>query len=274
MDRNFELNSRRRLRRTVLGLFLLAASAPLFASERLTFCFENKLVAPWRNVDKTGLNFELLQRVEKKLDLSFDYQLLPWKRCLAKLKANEVDGAFTVSFSDERREFGAFPGNEQADVKRRMHFARYFLVRKKGSNVSWDGKQFHNLDGKIAFQLGYSVGDMLRGLRVPVDEAADSPHSVGRKVLAGRVAGAAMMDSDTYAVMQGPLASKLEVVDTPLIEKPYYLMLSNALVKARPELAEQIWKQVEEVRNSKDGEGGRRGKRAMKYRHFVGLPIR
>jgi polar amino acid transport system substrate-binding protein len=42
------------------------------------------------------------------------------------------------------------------------------------------------------------------------------------------------------------------VVDTPLIEKPYYLMLSNALVKARPELAEQIWKQVEEVRNSKE----------------------
>lgn len=252
MDRNFVFNTRPHLRRALLGMMLLAASSPLLASERLTFCFENKLVAPWRTVDKTGLNFQLLQRVEKKLDLTIDYQLLPWKRCLAKLKANEVDGAFTVSFSEERREFGAFPGNGQADVNRRMHFARYFLVRKKGSTVGWDGKQFQNLDGKIAFQLGYSVGDMLRALRVPVDEAADSPHSVGRKVLAGRVAGAAMMDSDTYAVMQGPLASRLEVVETPLIEKPYYLMLSHSLVKARPELAEQIWKQIEEVRNSKE----------------------
>lgn len=251
MDRNFAFNTRLPWR-TVLGLLLLAAPAPLAAAERLTLCFEHKQVAPWRNVDKTGLNFDLLQRVEKKLDLAFDYQLLPWKRCLAKLKANEVDGAFTVSFSDERREYGAFPGNEQADVKRRMHYARYFLVRKKGSELDWDGRQFIKLDGKIAFQLGYSVGDMLNALKVPVDETADSPHNVGRKVIAGRVAGAAMMDSDTYAVMQGPLASKLEVVATPLIEKPYYLMLSNALVKARPELAEQIWKQVEEVRNSKE----------------------
>ena len=29
-------------------------------------------------------------------------------------------------------------------------------------------------------------------------------------------------------------------------------MLSNALVKARPELAEQIWRSIEEVRDSKD----------------------
>lgn len=252
MDSNFEFNTRRHLRGAALGWWLLAASAPLFAAERLTFCFENKLVAPWRNVDQTGLNFELLRRVEKKLDLRFDYQLLPWKRCLAKLKANEVDGAFTVSFSQERREYGAYPGNEQADARRRMHYARYFLVRKKGSEVDWDGKQFVKLDGKIAFQLGYSVGDLLNALKVPVDETADSPYKVGRKVVAGRVAGAAMMDSDTYAVMQGPLASRLEVVATPLIEKPYFLMLSNALVKARPALAEQIWKQVEEVRNSKE----------------------
>lgn len=252
MQHNFVVNTGRLLRQLALGLLCSAASAPLLAGEKLTFCFENKTVAPWRNLDQTGLNFELLKRVEKKLHITFDYQLLPWKRCLAKLKANEVDGAFTVSFSDERREFGVFPGIEKADVKKRMHFARYFLVRKKGSAVDWDGKQFRQLDGKIAFQLGYSVGDLLRDLKVPVDEAADSPHSVGRKVIAGRVAGAAMMDSDTNVIMQGPLAEKLEVVDTPLIEKAYYLMLSNAMVKARPELAERIWKQVEEVRNSKE----------------------
>lgn len=252
MERNFAVNTCRLLRKLAFGLFCSAAAAPLFAAERLTFCFENKQVAPWRNVDKSGLNFALLKRVEKKLDLVFDYQLLPWKRCLAKLKANEVDGAFTVSFSNERREFGAFPGHERADVKQRMHFARYFLVRKQGSTLDWDGSQFQHLDGKIAFQLGYSVGDLLRQLKVPVDEAADSPHSVGRKVIAGRVAGAAMMDSDTDALMQGPLAPKLEVVATPLIEKAYYLMLSHALVKSRPQLAERIWKQVEEVRNSKE----------------------
>lgn len=252
MVRVVEHFPRRPTGRLALGLLCVVLSAPVFATQKLTLCFENKLVMPWRTVEQSGLNFELLKRVESKLQINFDYELLPWKRCLAKLKANEVDGAFTVSYSDERREYGVFPGEAQADAKRRMHYARYFLVRRKGSDVDWDGQRFRKVDGKIAFQLGYSVGDMLRAQHVEVDETSDSLTNVGRKVLAGRVAGAAMMDSDTALLMRGPLAGKLEVVDLPLTEKPYYLILSHALVKSRPALAEQIWKSIEDVRDSKE----------------------
>jgi polar amino acid transport system substrate-binding protein len=252
MVRAVEQFQRRPTRRLALGLLLAALSTPVFATQKITLCFENKLVQPWRTVEQTGLNFELLKRVEAKLQISFDYQLLPWKRCLAKLKANEVDGAFTVSFSDERRQYGVFPGDTHPDARKRMHYARYFLVRNKGSEIDWDGKKFTNVDGKIAFQLGYSVGEMLRAQKVDVDETSDSLYTVGRKVVTGRVAGAAMMDSDTAQLMRGPLAGKLEVVELPLIDKPYYLMLSTALVKSRPELAERIWKSVEEVRESKE----------------------
>lgn len=242
----------RPLRPLAMGLLIAAACAPAYAATRVSLCFENKMVLPWRTPERSGLNFDLLKRVETKLDISFSYELLPWKRCLAKLKANEVDGAFSVSFSEQRREFGAFPGGAIPDSKKRLHTARYFLVRKKGSTVDWDGKQFHQLDGKIAFQLGYSVGDLLRAMRLPVDESNDSTHNVGRKVLTGRVVAAAMMDSDVAALMTGPLAPQLDVAPTPLMEKPYYLMLSNALVKARPGLAERIWKSVEEVRNGRE----------------------
>jgi polar amino acid transport system substrate-binding protein len=234
------------------ALLCAATCLPLHAAEKLSLCFENKAVLPWRTTDQGGLNFELLKRVGAKLDVTFDYQLLPWKRCLAKLKANEVDGAFTVSFSDERRQYGAFPGGEVADIKKRMHFAGYYLIRKKGDRISWDGKRFHHVDGKISYFLGYSVGEQLREQQVAVDETSDSLYNVGRKILTGRVAGAAMMDSDMTVLMHGPLGPKLEVVSTPLVEKPYYLMLSNAMVKARPELAERIWKSIEEVRTGRE----------------------
>lgn len=252
MDRTHACFPARLGRHLLLGLMCMGLSAPLWAATKLTFCFENKLVLPWRAQDHSGLNFELLDRVEDRLSLNFNYLQLPWKRCLAKLQANEVDGAFTVSFSQERRAFGAFPGDTHADVKRRMHYARYFLLRKKGSKADWDGKQFLNIDGKIAFQLGYSVGDMLRAHKMPVDESNDTAYNVGRKVLTGRVAAAAVMDSDAAILMRSPLASKLELDETPLVEKPYFLMLSAALVKAKPELAERIWRAVEEVRDSKE----------------------
>ncbi|MFL6657775.1 MAG: amino acid ABC transporter substrate-binding protein, partial [Massilia sp.] len=158
----------------------------------------------------------------------------------------------TVSYSAERKQYGGFPGGDVADSKKRMHYASYFLIRKKGGTIDWDGTQFHQVNGKIAFQLGYSVGEQLHQLKVPVDETNDSLYNVGRKILTGRVAAAAVMDSDAAVLMHGPLAPQLEMVKIPLVEKPYYLMLSNALVKARPALAEQIWKGIEDVRNGKE----------------------
>lgn len=239
-------------RRLVAAMLCAVLSTPALATQKLTLCFENKMVEPWRTIEQTGLNFELLNRLSSTLQITFDYELLPWKRCLAKLKSNEVDGAFSVSYTAERREFGVFPGITGPDPTKRLHYARYFLLRKKGSTIGWDGTAFTNVDGKVAFQLGYSVGDMLRAYKIAVDETNDSAHSVARKVLAGHVAGAAMMDSDTAALMRGPLGPRLEVVDTPLNEKPYFLMLSHVLVKSRPELAERIWKGVEEVRDGKE----------------------
>jgi len=234
------------------ALCCLTFSTPLVAADRLTLCFENKVVLPWRTVEFTGLNFELLKRVESKLDVRFEYRLLPWKRCLAKLKANEVDGAFSVSYSPERMQYGIFPGDGAPDSRQRMHSARYYLIRKKGSSLDWDGRQFHHVDGKIGFQLGYSIGEQLRAMHLPVDESNDSVHNVGRKLLAGRLAGAAVFDSDADNLMRGPLGPKLEIVATPLVEKPYYLLLSARLVKARPELADRIWKAIENVRDGRE----------------------
>ena len=50
--------------------------------------------------------------------------------------------------------------------------------------------------------------------------------------------------------MRTAYAKEIEVVPTPLIEKPYYLMLSHAFVARHPDLAERIWKTIGEVRTS------------------------
>jgi polar amino acid transport system substrate-binding protein len=46
------------------------------------------------------------------------------------------------------------------------------------------------------------------------------------------------------------LAGKIEVRGPPLIEKPYYLMLSHQFVATEPALAERIWRTIAQVRNS------------------------
>jgi polar amino acid transport system substrate-binding protein len=233
-----------------LSCALLAAPGVALAKDSVSLCFERKDVPPWRTINGEGLNFELLKQVSSRLDLTFTYQSLPWKRCLAKLKANEVDGAFSVSFAHDRVNVGEYPGGAQPDFSKRMHVSRYYLVRKKGARIDWDGRAFHNVNGAIGYQLGYSVGDFLHAQNVPIDEANQRATDLIRQVSIGSLAGAAMFDTDVESLMNTPLASEVEMVPIPLIEKPYFLLLSHALVTGRPQLAAQIWKAVEEVRNS------------------------
>ncbi|MFA9218705.1 MAG: substrate-binding periplasmic protein, partial [Sphingomonadaceae bacterium] len=228
----------------------LPGTAVLAGEQKVTLCFEQQDVPPWRTKSGTGLNFTLLKMVEQRLQIQFEYQTMPWKRCLAQLKMNAVDGAFAVSYKPDRRELGEYPGGEQPDASKRMHIDSYVLIRKKGSQVGWDGKGFSNLDGAVGFQLGYSVGDVLRAQHVEVDEGSQRSDELVQKLLLGRVAAAAVGGSDAVRLMKGPLAPQLEQLPLPLIEKPYFLILSHALVAARPQLAQRIWRAIEEARNS------------------------
>lgn len=247
---------------------VLAQPLPLLAvdtpAEVVALCFEAQDVLPWRTEKGGGLNFALLKMVEQRLGIHFNYLAIPWKRCLAQLKANAVDGAFAVSYKADRRELGEYTGGEMPDAGKRMHVDRYVVLRKKGGRVEWDGKSFRNLDGPIGFQLGYSVGDVLRAQNVEVDEGSQRAVELAQKLIAGRVAAAALGGSDAAGLMRGPLKNELEQLPIPIIEKPYFLILSHALVAARPELAERIWRAVEQSRNSaaykklEQGESGRR----------------
>ena len=236
-----------------LSLFWLAPAPAHGAGqpgEVVSLCFEAQDVLPWRTEKNGGLNFELLKMVEHRLDIRFNYISIPWKRCLAQLKANAVDGAFAVSYNPDRRELGEYPGGETIDTSKRMHVDRYVVLRKKGGKVEWDGKSFRNLDGPIGFQLGYSVGDVLRAQNVEVDEGSQRAVELARKLIAGRVAAAAVGGSDAGGLMRGPLGAEMEQLPIPIIEKPYFLILSHALVASRPQLAERIWRAIEQSRNS------------------------
>lgn len=220
------------------------------AQETVTLCFEHQDVKPWRTQQGGGLNFELLKLVEQRLNIHFDFQSVPWKRCLQQLQANAYDGAFAVSYKPDRRELGVFPGGATIDNSKRMHIDSYMLLKRKGSNVEWDGKTLRHLDGPVGFQLGYSVGDVLKKLEVETDEGSQRSDELVRKLIAGRLGAAALGGSDANNIMHGALGAQLDMLPLPLIEKPYFLILSHGMVARRPELAQRIWAAIEQARNS------------------------
>lgn len=231
-----------------LALPCLLFCLPAPARDGLTLCYEHKDGLPWRSIGGSGLNFELLKQVSARTGIEFTFISQPWKRCLARLQANEVDGVFSVSFSPDRLKSGAFPGGVTPDASKRMHFSRYFLVRRKDNQIDWDGKAFRNVNGVIGYNMGYSVGEFLQGQKAPLEEVNQKTVNLLKLVSLGRVAGAAVFESDMEAVHNSPFAADLEIRPVPLLEKPYYLIFSHALMNSRPQLAQQLWKTIEEVR--------------------------
>lgn len=232
-----------------LGLCALA-----HAGGPLKLCMEDRDIRPWITRDGSGLNVVLLDRVAATLGLRIEYQRLPWKRCLDKLKANQVDGAFGASFKPERLAYGAYPGGALPDAAKRLNFDRYILVCRRDSGVHWDGKLLGGLRGAVGTQLGYSVADDLRQRGISVDEGAPGANELMHKLLAGHVAAAAMLEGEARTLIaESPdVARAVQVLPHPLVEKPYYLLLSHAFTKAQAKRADAIWSAIERIRESKD----------------------
>lgn len=232
----------------LMGLHTFACSA----SETLTFCFESVDVRPWRTVEGTGLNFDLIDSAAGKLGIRVKYEGIPWKRCLSELKANRMDGAFGVSFKRDRLDIGVYPGGNLPDDAKRLYTDGYMLLRNKGSSVTWDGKTIGGLEGAVGIQLGYSVGDQLKSMNIPVDDGSINLRELVRKLVAGRIGAAAIGGSDAkfLSSKEPTLAKQFEILPIPLVQKPYFLMLSHQVFDANPERALRLWKAIETERKS------------------------
>ena len=255
------LNAPRPFSRTTRNTFAVLQLALAFicwqplnseGAETLTFCYESVDVRPWRTVDGMGLNFDLINGAAAKLGIQIKYEGIPWKRCLSELKANRMDGAFGVSFKTDRLDIGVYPGGNQPDETKRLFTDGYMLLRNKGSNVTWDGKTIGGLEGAVGIQLGYSVGDQLKSMNIPVDDGSINLRELVRKLVAGRIGAAAIGGSDAnYLSSKEPtLAKQFEILPIPLVEKPYFLMLSHRVVDANPGRAQRLWKAIELERKS------------------------
>lgn len=227
------------------------------APKTLQLCYERLDIHPWRTVDGRGLNFELIRMAAAKAGVTVQFVTLPWKRCLSEMQEGVMHGVFAASFAPDRLAMGAYPGGNPPDPALQLYSDGYVLVRRKNDAVQWDGKNVTGLTGPVGAQVGYSVANDLRRLGVAVDEGSQTARELLQKLQLGRLGAAALGNSDALNLLgdrarAGEFGANLEVLPQPLMQKAYYLMLSNQLVQQAPDLADRLWRQIGAVRRSPD----------------------
>lgn len=232
----------------------LAKPAPADTTPTLHFCFEETPALPWRSRQKTGLYFELLDAVARRLALRFEYHAQPWLYCLSEVAAGRMDGAFAVAYSPERLPVFAFPPGAPDHLADVLRSDDVVLVRRRGSALRLVDGQLVGTDRPVGVLPGYAIADDLKRLGWTVDMASRD-HLVQLSRLTGGELDAVALSAFRWAQLRaagGTALDALEALPGPILSKRYFLGLSHPFVEANPALAEQLWAATREVRASAD----------------------
>ncbi len=241
--------------RWFLPIFIAFCSSPLLASHTLQLCQDDVDVYPWHISGGKGLSNLMLEMVGKQLDLRFEISNMPWKRCLAMVEKNQIDGAIAASFRPERISTGAYPltSQKQIDTSRRMSDETYvfFVLKTTPQAIRWDGKNLAVPGKPVAAQLGYSAVGLLRGLGAQVDDSDKRPELLLRKLLLEQVSAVVLNEHQGERLLkEPPFADKIIRLEPPLQTREGYLLFSHAFANTHPELAKRIWSTIASVRES------------------------
>jgi len=242
-------------------LFLAAAlvSGTVQAEQTITLAYENVDSFPWNMKDGSGIDLILLKMTDEALpEVNFKYIQLPWQRCLHNIENGISEGCFTASYKEKRKKHGFYPGTHtgaEPDPALRLHSSSYSLYVAKDSSINVTEKMtIEGLTGKVAAPAGYSIGDDLAKAGYQVDAKSSKSFQNFQKLASGRVdaVAALSLNGDNILAKNAKFSGKIKAVETPLVDKPYYLMFSKQFVNANTALAEKIWAKAAELRETQE----------------------
>lgn len=245
------------MRRLIFALMLLCIQSAWATPKpnELVLCYEDDENYPWIVKERPSYIMIMVDMLRQRLGVNIQMVPRPWKRCLLEMQLNAVDGAVNASYLAERLALGAYPMvNGKPDVGKRMLTTSYSLYRMRGNPVTWDGKNILHLKGVVGAQTSFSIVDHLRKAGIAVDDSSKKGADLLRKVVVGTFAAAAMPteNGDQLLATDPEFQSHVEKLPIPLVEKPYYLMLSKRVVSNFPDFSVEVWNAVAAVRESPD----------------------
>jgi polar amino acid transport system substrate-binding protein len=174
-------------------------------------------------------------------------------RVLRSVELGEVDGAILFSFDAERGRLMTYPmKGEQPDATRRLATLSYYLYRRRGGSINWDGTTLSNPENlTVGINAGFAIADMLAHLGIKLEDVQTTEQNLG-KLRLGRIGAYAMQEHIADpAIKQKHLENEIEKLPAPLATKHYYLTFSHKFYAAHPEIAEKIWSAIAEQRDGK-----------------------
>lgn len=201
-----------------------------------------------------GITVDMLRLATQRLDMKLELLRVPWSRGLYMVENGLADGIFHSSFKRDRLPIGVYPMvGDGPDVTRAIFEQRYVFYVRENSGVTWDGTVLGGAERPVGATAGYSVVDDLTALGLTVETERNQLINF-RKLQEGRIDAYAELQTmaDSYLAENGGPIEGIVRLDPPIVQKPYYVMLSHQFYDAHPDLSEALWDQIAEINRSDD----------------------
>ena len=205
-----------------------------------------------------GITIEILRVIEAKYDIQFIIKKVPWKRVVAKVRDNTLDGGFHFSYKPKRKSFIAYPilnGKDMPDPKYSISNRSYVLYRLKGQSTHWNGQKI--ISNKpdtlnIAAIRGGSITQDIKALGHHLNEVSNDQQLLDL-LIAGRV--------DIFVALENMLDPKIQTLTPkvrlliektlpPVVNKPYYIAFSKRFYREHREVAWKIWNTIHHIKEN------------------------
>ncbi|MEH6403965.1 MAG: transporter substrate-binding domain-containing protein [Sneathiella sp.] len=244
------------IKRSLLILLPFLVVSPAQADNRTVpfkICYENVPQPPYYYGNSTsiplenpGIYIEISNFIAQELNLTVSHIRAPWKRCLALLRENSVDGLYGASFKENRLLDGRYPMKKGIlDKERRIVTKSYSLYKNKDAEINWDGKTLTNASAIIGAPLGYSIVPFLRGHGADVETRWSTELGLSL-VSMGRISSFAAQDPTADAFLENEPERFENVVKVfpTLQDKSYFMMISHMFYEKETEISEDIWNKI------------------------------
>ena len=205
-----------------------------------------------------GITIDILKLIEKRTDILFTIDKLPWVRVVRDVRENVLDGGFHFSFKEKRRSFVSYPilkDNATPDPIYSISDRSYVLYRRVGEAVKWDGqKVILHLNGNAtlgAIRGGSIIETLKKGDHDLIE--ANTDDQLIKLLLFKRVdaiVGLENMLDAKIATLKADSQSKIEKTSLPVVTKPYYIAFSKDFYKTKPDLAWKVWNEIKALKES------------------------
>ncbi|EOY4513474.1 substrate-binding periplasmic protein [Vibrio vulnificus] len=201
-------------------------------------------------VDPPGVSVDVIEQAARLLNIKINYVRVPGKRVLSQIKANQVDGGFIFSYSQERAQYAHYPmKDQQADHNLRIATLDYYFYKLKEQPLTWDGLQLSSIgDVPVGAHTGFSITKRLKESNVNILEIGSTEklfEMLGKR----RLTAIAIQSNIASSYINEHQFSTVERVSPPISTKDYYLIFSHEFAEENPQLVQNIWEMIGLIRD-------------------------